>query len=50
MYADARASAGDPQAFIRALARHWATDPKYAEKLLATYHANGLDALDGPSI
>lgn len=46
VYADARAVAGNPEAFIRALARHWATDPKYADKLLAIYRAHGLDALD----
>lgn len=48
-YKEARACAGDPEAFIGALARRWATDPKYAEKLLATYRANGLDALDRTS-
>ena len=36
-YADARACAGDPEPFIRALARHWATDPQYADKVLAIY-------------
>lgn len=46
VYADARAVAGDPEAFIRALARHWATDPKYADKLLGLYRAHGFDALD----
>jgi flagellum-specific peptidoglycan hydrolase FlgJ len=45
-YAEARACAGDPEAFIRALAKHWATDPKYAEKLLSVYRANNLDQLD----
>jgi len=45
-YSEARAAARDPQAFIHALARHWATDPSYAEKLLAVYRANGLDKLD----
>lgn len=34
-YADARGCAGDPEAFVRALAKHWATDPRYAEKVLA---------------
>ncbi len=33
-YAEARACAADPEAFVRALARRWATDPKYAEKIL----------------
>jgi flagellum-specific peptidoglycan hydrolase FlgJ len=46
LYAEARASAGDPEKFARALAKRWATDPQYAEKLLAVYRANGLDALD----
>jgi flagellum-specific peptidoglycan hydrolase FlgJ len=45
-YQEARAVAGDPEAFIRALARHWATDPHYAEKLLHVYRAHGLDKLD----
>jgi len=47
-YSEARAVAKDPEAFIHALARHWATDPAYAEKLLAVYRANGLDRLDEP--
>lgn len=46
VYAEARASAGYPEAFIRALARHWATDPHYAEKLLAVYREHGFDKLD----
>ena len=49
VYADARAVAGDPEAFIRALARHWATDPKYADKVLAIYRANRFDIIDGSS-
>ncbi|MGH9578185.1 MAG: glycoside hydrolase family 73 protein [Terriglobales bacterium] len=48
-YKEARACAGDPEGFLRALARHWATDPKYAEKLLGTYRINGLDTLDRSS-
>jgi type VI secretion system secreted protein VgrG len=32
-YAAARESVGDEQVFIREMAKHWATDPKYAEKL-----------------
>lgn len=46
VYAEARACARDPEAFIRALARRWATDPHYAEKLLALYREHGLDKLD----
>ncbi len=45
-YREARAVAGDPEAFTRALARHWATDPHYAEKLLYVYRVHGLDRLD----
>jgi flagellum-specific peptidoglycan hydrolase FlgJ len=45
-YAEARACAGDPESFIRGLAKHWATDPQYAEKLVRLYRANGLASLD----
>ena len=48
-YADARARTADPEAFIRALARHWATDPLYAEKVLRVYHGNSLDRIDRSS-
>lgn len=47
-YAEARKNAGDPEAFVRALAKHWATDPDYAEKVLRTYRANKLNSLDQP--
>ena len=46
LYAEARSSAGDPEKFARALAKRWATDPQYAEKLLAVYRGNGLAELD----
>jgi flagellar protein FlgJ len=45
-YAEARAAMGDPVAFTRALATRWATDPRYAEKVLTIYRAHGLDDLD----
>ncbi|MFI5112819.1 MAG: glycoside hydrolase family 73 protein [Terriglobales bacterium] len=45
-YAGTRACGGDPEAFTRALAAHWATDPEYATKLLCLYRTNGLDQLD----
>jgi flagellar protein FlgJ len=45
-YVEARTAAGDPEAFARALARHWATDSLYAEKLLRVYRAHRLDVLD----
>ena len=31
----AREKRGDEAGFIAEIAKHWATDPKYAEKLLA---------------
>ncbi len=36
-YAEARAAAHDPEQFARALAKHWATDPMYAEKLQSVW-------------
>jgi Mannosyl-glycoprotein endo-beta-N-acetylglucosaminidase len=47
--AEARAAAHDPEAFVRAFARHWATDPNYAEKVLAIYRSHALDKLDEQS-
>ena len=38
-YAKARALRSDPEQFARALAEHWATDPNYAEKLIAMYRS-----------
>ena len=35
VYAGAREARGDEERFVREMAKHWATDPKYAEKLLA---------------
>jgi len=49
VYCEARAAAADPEAFVRALARHWATDPGYAEKVLYLYRGHGLDRLDEQS-
>ena len=46
VYADARAAAADPVAFIRALAKHWATDPRYADKVLDLYHGYRFDLID----
>jgi flagellum-specific peptidoglycan hydrolase FlgJ len=47
-YAEARGCAAAPDAFVRALALHWATDPHYADKVLNVYRANKLDSLDLP--
>jgi flagellum-specific peptidoglycan hydrolase FlgJ len=46
MYADARAAKGDPERFVKELAKHWATDPKYAEKVLRIYSENNLGRFD----
>lgn len=46
-YATALAAKEDPESFVRELAKHWATDPHYAERILAVYKDCGLDALDG---
>ncbi len=35
IYAGARQMRGDEDGFIAAMAKHWATDPKYADKLQA---------------
>jgi flagellum-specific peptidoglycan hydrolase FlgJ len=35
VYAAARQVRGDEEGFIREMAKHWATDPRYAEKLQA---------------
>ena len=45
-YAQARSCARDPEAFVRALAKRWATDPRYPEKLLKLYCDYHLDELD----
>ena len=34
-YAEARGHAREPLAFIHSLAKHWATDPAYASKLIS---------------
>lgn len=44
-YAGARACAADSEAFALALAVHSATDPRYADKLLAVYRENHLQEL-----
>src|SRR3954466_4266218 len=44
-YQDARANAADPELFARCLARLWATDPRYAEKLLKIYRGFKLDQM-----
>ena len=45
-YAEARSHASEPVAFIHSLAKHWATDPAYGEKLEQLYLSEGLSRLD----
>ncbi len=49
-FAEARSCAGNAEAFARAIARHWATDPAYAEKLLAIYQRFKLNSLDESAV
>lgn len=46
VYTEARANARAPESFVRALAKHWATDPNYAEKILRIYRENNLSRLE----
>ena len=46
VYAEARANARDPESFTRAVAKHWATGPNYAEKILKIYYKNNLSRSD----
>ena len=48
-YAEARACAADPEKFVRALAKRWATDPEYAEKLLRLAETCRDGACDVPT-
>jgi flagellum-specific peptidoglycan hydrolase FlgJ len=45
-YAEARGHAAEPIAFLHSLARFWATDPAYGEKLERIYLENNFAALD----
>jgi flagellum-specific peptidoglycan hydrolase FlgJ len=46
IYAEARGHAAESEAFIHSLAKHWATDPAYAEKLWGLYREYGFDHID----
>jgi flagellum-specific peptidoglycan hydrolase FlgJ len=46
VYEGAREAKRDPAAFIKAVGRHWATDPHYAEKVLRIYEEWNLAELD----
>ncbi len=46
VYAEARENSREPELFAQALAKHWATDPHYAEKILRIYRENNLNNLD----
>jgi len=45
-YQDARANVADPEIFTRCLAHRWASDPKYAEKVMRIYRSEKLDRFD----
>lgn len=45
-FAAARACLHNAEAFVKAIARHWATDPAYAEKILSIYRRFELHSLD----
>ncbi len=49
-FAEARACPADAEAFARAIARHWATDPAYPEKILAIHGRFKLNSLDGSAV
>ncbi len=49
-FAEARACPADAEAFVRAIAKHWATDPAYAEKVLAIYERFKLHSLDESAV
>ena len=49
VYEEARRQLGDAEQFSRALAKHWATDPQYAEKLMRVYRENGFGEMSRPS-
>jgi flagellum-specific peptidoglycan hydrolase FlgJ len=46
LYAEARVCARDAVRFVEALAKHWATDAGYSQKILSIYRTNRLDAFD----
>jgi flagellum-specific peptidoglycan hydrolase FlgJ len=45
LFAEARVCPADVAAFARAIAKHWATDPAYAEKILAIHTRFKLHSL-----
>lgn len=46
LFAEARACPANAEEFARAIAKHWATDPAYAEKVLAIHGRFKLQSLD----
>lgn len=49
VYAEARAKLPDIDGFVRAMAEHYATDPTYADDLLALIRGDGLLQYDLPA-
>jgi len=50
LFAEARACPANAVAFARAIAKHWATDPAYAEKVLAIHGRFKLHSLDESAV
>lgn len=50
LFAEARACSGNAEEFARAIAKHWATDPAYAEKVLAIRRRFALHSLDESAV
>ncbi|MGD0973626.1 MAG: glucosaminidase domain-containing protein [Candidatus Korobacteraceae bacterium] len=50
LFAEARACPANAEEFARAIAKHWATDPGYAEKIMAIYGRFKLHSLDESAV
>ena len=50
LFAEARACSTNAEEFARAIAKHWATDPGYAEKVLAIHGRFKLHSLDESAV
>jgi flagellum-specific peptidoglycan hydrolase FlgJ len=50
LFAEARACPANAEEFARAIAKHWATDPGYAEKIMAIHGRFKLHSLDESAV
>ena len=46
VYASAREAKRDPKKFVHEMAKQWATDPKYATKIVRIYDECELSSID----